>query len=276
MKNKMNVNCLYLIGIAIFLLIVALCGYPISNALEAQFNEQLNPSVEEIILIILLLPIYLVMWLVQAAAIEVFKLFVVIIPFISGLIILTCALVTRFLFSPENGHYTGYKVLTAVGYACAILASLPCAFTISGFAFPLGAIIAILCLIFFFKLCSKGWELTFSEIAEDELSFYSDLPHDIYKPAILFDTDFRIHTVNNSANQYYKTLNTPELKGLNICNFLTDEECAKLRSSAQLIRDNQSLERFVLSNNDADNYNLILSAVRAKNKKLVGFLIKHE
>lgn len=276
MKNKLNKNCLYLIGIAVLFLIIALCGYPINKALEVQFDEQVNSSGEAAILIILLLPVYLIMWLVQAVAIAAFELFVVTVPFISGLVILTCALVARFFLSPENGHNIGYRILMGIGYTGAIFTAIPCAAVISCFGFPLGATIAIPCLIFFIKLCSKGLKLTFNEITADKLSFYSDLPHSSFKPAILCDTDFIVHTTNTSADQHYKTYSRPEIKGLLIYNFLTDETGAKLDKCAEMLKNNDSLERFILTYDENGNPDLTVTAVRQKNKKLVGYLFKHE
>ncbi len=276
MRNKLNENCLYLIGITVLFLIMALCGWQMYKSLEVQFNEQFNSIGEEAILVILLLPIYLGAFLVQAIAIEGFKYFVVIIPFISGLVILTCALIVRFILSPENGHNTAYRIFITLAYAIAAFTAIPCAATMSCFGFPLGAAIAIPCLILFIRFCSKRCKTVCNEITADKLSFYSDLPHNICKPAILCDTDFLIHTTNNSADQHYKTYSQPEMKGLLIYNFLTDETGAKLDKCAEMLKNSDSLERFILTYDENGNPDLTITAVRQKNKKLVGYLFKHE
>lgn len=276
MKNKLNENCLYLMGITVLFLIMALCGWQMYKSLEVQFNEQFNSIGEEAILVILLLPIYLGTFLIQAVAIEVFKYFVVIIPFISGLVILTFALVARFLLSPENGHNTGYRIFTKLAYAIAAFTAIPCAATMSCFGFPLGAAIAIPCLIFFIRFCSKRCKTVCSEITADKLSCYSCLLHNICKPAILCDTDFIVHTTNNSADLKYRTYSQPEIKGQLIYNFLTDEIAADLDRYAEMLKNHDSLERFILTYDESGNPDLTVTAVRHKNKKLVGYLFKHE
>lgn len=269
MKDKITKNFWYLTGISLFFLVTALIGFIAIDsawkALEIQTDSAGAATV-------FLLPVYLIGIIVLAFL----DFFVCYFTLFAGIIILVLAVIARYLLSPENGHFIGYKVLMGFGYACAVITAIPLALILACLAFPVGAVLAIVYLIFFIKICLKGWKLTFREIVSDVLSFYSDIPENFSKPAILCGTDFIIHTTNSSANQHYKTYNQPEMQGLLIHNFLTDETGAELDRCAEMLKNNDSLERFILTYDENDNPDLTVTAVRQKNKKLAGYLIRHE
>lgn len=166
MKNKLNLNCLYLVSIAVIFFVVSFRGFQMNQSLEMQFEKQFSPSENEAIMIILFLPLYLIKWLAQIIAIKAFHLFAVTVPFIGSIVIFISALLARFLFYPKNNKDTAYKILSAVGYLCALIAGFACALCFLCVGFPFGAILAIACYIFLFRICSKGWSLTFEEITD--------------------------------------------------------------------------------------------------------------
>ncbi len=273
MKNNFNKHFLQLMIIGAVFFLIALFGTTIVSDSSKGFLGQSGE--DEGILIILLLPIYLFWIIIEAAIFYIGNLFLVTIPVISGALIILSALMARFLFAPENGHFTGYSVLTVLGYTIARFTAVLCSIAFS-LAIPCGILIALPSLVCFSFFCKNQSYDVSEDQSVNKLFYFTELAYNCNTPAILCDKDLIIHTSNSYADQLYKSYDSPEITGRCFCSFLSDEEAQKIRSCAENLSENSSFDRLIVTYTDENKPDLTVTAVRFKNRRLVGFLIKHE
>lgn len=273
MKNNFNKHFIQLLIIGAVFFLIALLGTSIVPDSSTGFLGQSGE--DEGILILLLLPLYLFWIIIEAAIFYIGNLFLVTIPVMSGILIILSAIIARFLFNPNNGHFTGFSILTVLGYTIAKITAVLYSITFS-IAFPCGILIALPSLVCFLFFC-RNQTYDVSEYASvNKLSHFSKLPYELNTPALLCDTDFKVYSSNSFADRLYKSYDSPQISGRCFCDLLSDEHAQKLRSCAETLRENSSFDRLIVSYTDDNKPDLTVTAVRFKNRKLVGFLIKHE
>lgn len=269
MKEKIIRNFWYLTGISLLFIIIALLGLAGVESAYHTLDKEVDSAGAAIIF---LFPAYII----EGIAIAIIDVFACRFTIFTSIIIFVYALTARFLISPENGHFTGYKILMGLGYASSMVVAVSWALIVSCLVFPAGIIAAIVGMVFLIRFCSGCCKLTFSEISSDKLSYCTDIPYRINEAAVLCDLNMTVHTVNLSAEEYYKTYSSSEIKGKSMYDFLSSDASEKLRRNSELLKEHYELERFIISSDETDNSKVTVNAVRYKNKTLIGFLIKHE
>ena len=269
MKENITKNFWYLTGIALMFVLIDLLGFVGVESAYLTLDKEVDSAG---VAILFLFPVYMI----KGIAIVFIDIFVCQFTFISCIAIVLSALIARFLFSPENGHFIGYGIFMGIGYVLAIITAILWALIIACFVFLVGLVTAIICIICFIKFCKSGWKLTVNIITANKLSHFTELAYNCDSPAILCDKDMIIHTSNSYADRLYKSYDSPEIMGRCFCSFLSDEEAQKLRSCAENLSENSSFDRLIVTYTEDNTPDLTVTAVRLKNRRLVGFLIKHE
>lgn len=273
MKINFNKHFLQLLVISGGFFLISLLGTAIAPVSLGGFFGQSGD--DEIILILLLLPIYIFWVIFEASLGFLSELYLVKAPLISAIIILLSAVFARFLFNPKNGYFTGFRFFTVLGYTIAKITAVLYSIAFS-LAVPSGIIITLPLIIGFFVFCKNQINDVEDIKSSDKLSHFTELAYNCDAPAILCDKDMIIHTSNSYADRLYKSYDSPEIMGRCFCSFLSDDEAQKLRSCAEILSENSSFDRLIVTYTEDNTPDLTVTAVRFKNRRLVGFLIKHE
>ena len=268
MKENTIKNFWYLTGISLIFAVIALLTSSVAEWAYRSLDTEINSAGAAVLF---LFPVYMI----KGLAIAFIDVFVCRFTLIASSAVFLSALIARFPFNPENGHFKGFKFFTVLGYTIAKITAVLLSIALS-LAVPCGILMALPLLIGFFAFCKKEINAVADIKSSDKLSHFTELAYNCDTPAILCDTDFTIYCSNSFADSLYKSYDSPEIMGRCFCDLLSDEEARKLRGCAETLSENSSFDRLFVTYTDENKPDLTVTAVRFKNRRLVGFLIKHE
>lgn len=178
-------------------------------------------------------------------------------------------------FSPKNGKFKTYRVLMVLAYFVTICS------VILVFLFALdetnSVFMSILLFLTITVIFTVGYGFSsLNEIKRAPLCYFDDLIINDTQPAMIFDPEYRIHLMNEAAENYYEKKDVADMIGISVLAVIAKEHADKLDIIVRHHRFDTDIDKSFLCRSENDRSEIYIIPIKSRKKAVIGYVLRHE